>query len=147
MTARDFLDLAKELAEENQPAKLRSALGRAYYAVYNSAAECQKNMGFSLYTGQSSGRNHSLVRDRFGYVVTDNVKALYRDMKDLHDMRKCADYDLADADAEDIETVKAHVELAEEVLGFIEGITSSSSIATIIQEIGDYDRNNPTKRP
>lgn len=147
MVARDFLDLAKQLAQEDKPAELRAALGRAYYALYNAAAECQTNLGFVLHTGFTSGKNHSLVRDRFGHVVADDILELYRDMRDLHDMRKCADYDLADADVEDSETVKAHVEIAEEALSLVESIASSPNVTRIVQEMRDWDNNNPGRLP
>lgn len=147
MVARDFLELAKQLAQEDKPAELRSALGRAYYALFNLAVECQQALGFPLHTGNTSGKNHSLVRDRFGDVVTDDVLTLYRDMRDLHDMRKCADYDLADSDVEDMETVKAHVEIAEEAISLVEKIFTSPNKGRIVREMQDRDVRNHGRQP
>lgn len=142
MLARDFLELARELAEKGSPssAELRTALGRAYYAVYNSGVECQKNLGLRFHTGRDSGKNHSLVRDRFGDVTVDDGRRLYNDLKDLQRMRHCADYDLSDSDVEDSGNVMAHVDLAEETLALIEQFQTSSSKADIVRELNDYDR-------
>ena len=46
MRPRQFLDLAARLAESGGPADCRTAISRAYYAIFNEAEAFLRRMGF-----------------------------------------------------------------------------------------------------
>ena len=48
MEARDFYKLASTLVSEPKSAELRTAISRAYYAIFHLAAQFLKTLGFEL---------------------------------------------------------------------------------------------------
>ncbi|MFH0812226.1 MAG: hypothetical protein V2A69_05245, partial [Pseudomonadota bacterium] len=45
---REFQKLASELVKRNEPAEIRTAISRAYYATHNVGAEILTGMGFEI---------------------------------------------------------------------------------------------------
>jgi uncharacterized protein (UPF0332 family) len=88
-----YLDLAKELNDNsiaNREAKQRSAVSRAYYAVFNLAKDYLEQV-----EGQSIPRTadaHRYVGDQFRISANPNRKAIARNLVRLRRFRNQADY-------------------------------------------------------
>jgi uncharacterized protein (UPF0332 family) len=84
-----FLGLAKELAAKGDEASRRSAISRAYYAVFNKARELLERDGTLL---SESGATHEVVW-RTLEKAGRGRRRLGIDGKRLREMRRKADYD------------------------------------------------------
>ncbi len=91
MIPQDFQNLAEILSKSSEPAHLRSAVSRAYYAVYNSAAEMLTSLGFPV-TKSSSG--HGEVMRKLSNAGNPDVMKAGADVGNLEGARLDADYRL-----------------------------------------------------
>ena len=106
MDARDFLKLATELSQRGRAADLRAAVGRAYYAVFNFAAEMLR--GWKIPVTRNAGGHGEILR----YLSNSGDAELHRvqlELGRLRAQRNAADYDLAAKHVEDQKTVQASV--------------------------------------
>jgi uncharacterized protein (UPF0332 family) len=94
----DYFYLAQELAGKSptktpsEEAKLRSAISRAYYAVFLKAREyLEYNTPLIL---PKDGTEHGFVREQFFALGSTDGKFIHisRSLKFLHELRKDADY-------------------------------------------------------
>lgn len=93
MDPRDFLTLAGRLAADDGAAARRSALSRAYYAVYNVAWTALLDLGFRL------GRGHEAHQTVQQYLVRSNVTPVIHVgavLRRMLDARVRADYWMRD---------------------------------------------------
>ncbi|MBU0995366.1 MAG: hypothetical protein KJ737_22955 [Proteobacteria bacterium] len=99
MDPRDFYTLAEELVNKKPltQADLRSAVGRAYYAAFNVAAEHLRKMGFTPSKGPNG---HGDVQRKFSNCGNDDVALAAKNLSDLHGQRINADYKLNYIDIE-----------------------------------------------
>jgi uncharacterized protein (UPF0332 family) len=113
---REFLDQAERLLEDDAgPADCRSAISRAYYAVFLRGKELLSAWGYPFYPpGGNAGKNHGLVKGRFKSVSGTDLEDLGKLLETLHTERKRADYDLHDAEIETAGTAKFIVGRAKE---------------------------------
>ena len=74
MLAQDFQNVAEALAKNNNPAYLRSAVSRAYYAVYNTATEILRNLGFQV--SQNANGHMDVIRKLSNEEVSLLIKLL-----------------------------------------------------------------------
>lgn len=95
MEPKLFLELAKKLLTMSSEAAYRSAVSRAYYAVFHAAAVFLDKMGFA--TARSS-QAHGQLPIRFNNCGTKDGVQMARWLKDLHRNRLSADYDLNSSD-------------------------------------------------
>jgi uncharacterized protein (UPF0332 family) len=88
-----YLDLAKELNDNsiaNREAKQRSAVSRAYYAVFNLAKNYLEQVeGHSI---PKTADAHRYVGDQFRMSTNPNGKTIARDLVRLRRFRNQADY-------------------------------------------------------
>src|SRR5271170_2290337 len=92
MRPREFLELAKELTEQDTAAANRSAISRAYYAVFNAAEEFLRRMGFG-----SPKRDYHVGLQRRLLVCGDpEFVKMGSDLGEFHRKRIEADYKMAD---------------------------------------------------
>ena len=70
MKGADFLIVAKDLLKAQSEAALRSAISRAYYALFNSAAEVLREWGFTVSDGPGA---HGEIRNRFSNCGIEQV--------------------------------------------------------------------------
>lgn len=111
MDASEFLGLAAKLVTLGQ-AGARSAVSRAYYAVFHQARELLVEISSET---MGSGRAHYLVplylqeSGHTGCIAAGDL------LSDLHSARLKADYELANARCEDIAFAKRGVESATEI--------------------------------
>ena len=92
MQGRKFLDVATELAANTTEAHWRSAVGRAYYALFLEGREALRRWGFSI---PSRNQVHAFVRLRFSYATLVDLKRIGDILDRLVQYRNLADYDLA----------------------------------------------------
>jgi len=95
-----FLEVADELAVGDAP-RLRSAVSRAYYAVFHVASRATVELG-----GPARSSSHDLVGNRFQSSGDPAVSELGQRFLNLKAARHRADYTLADGlDVDDQATV------------------------------------------
>ncbi|MDQ3714015.1 MAG: hypothetical protein M3388_17605 [Acidobacteriota bacterium] len=87
----DFLTLAKELAQSNDEASLRTAISRIYYAVYWKARIQLEKEGFVIMVGRGKG-THEQVWEEFDRRQGTTNKAIFRAGDELKRNRVKADY-------------------------------------------------------
>jgi uncharacterized protein (UPF0332 family) len=92
----DFLTLADALVSDpNSPgpeeASLRTAISRAYYAVFRVALNFVRDRG--EFTPTQTGQDHWLVRDHFRSSSQRIRRKIGLDLGRLYDNRRNADYD------------------------------------------------------
>lgn len=93
----EYLDLADELLEEGKgtprnEAKLRSAISRAYYAVYNTADKYAASKGIRGFHRTRGGSRHKDLIKRFLESRAKGHKQLGSNLNRLHNQRIDADY-------------------------------------------------------
>jgi hypothetical protein len=69
MDAHDFLKLATELSRRGRAADLRSAVGRAYYAVFNVAAEMLRGWNIPVTRNASAHGEIQRYLDKSGMRI------------------------------------------------------------------------------
>lgn len=99
MNADRFLHLAQQLYDESatDPAALRSAVSRAYYAVFHVAKEVQEALD------ARPGALHELVGERFRQCSEPDVSGMGDRLASLRQRRNDADYKLVGGAARRIE--------------------------------------------
>lgn len=87
----DFLILAKELAQRNDEASLRTAISRTYYAVYWKARMQLEKEGFFIRFGVGKG-SHEQVWDEYNNRQGKENKAIFKYGDELKKNRHKVDY-------------------------------------------------------
>jgi len=91
MQGADFLEVAKDLAKSHSEAALRSAVSRAYYALFNVAAQVLIEWGFVVSQGPGA---HGEVRNRFSNCGIEQVTDFVHSLDELRARRNQADYNM-----------------------------------------------------
>jgi len=91
MNGREFLAVAKGLLGVGTEAAWRSAVSRAYYAVFHAARELLDDLGFAVPRGD---RAHGHLWLRLSNCGDRQVQDAGREMNDLRRGRNRADYDV-----------------------------------------------------
>jgi hypothetical protein len=133
MDSRDFLDLAKALVltQNAGAAHFRAAVGRAYYAAFNFAAQTLDELGFP--PAKNSLAHNQVVRmlQESGDEALQTAGGI---LGDLHGDRLKADYDLRRADIEKRKAAQAAVETAMAIFDdfneFMNDTSRRSGVAT-----------------
>ena len=113
MRPQAYLDVAEELARTGGAARLRSAVSRAYYAVYHLATQATAELG-----GPARSSSHDVIGDRYLVSQDPDVSALGQRFLNLKAARHRADYKLADgADVDEPVSVAALMHEARELAG------------------------------
>jgi uncharacterized protein (UPF0332 family) len=84
--------------EDVTRAELRTAVSRAYYALYHVAVGLLKKMGVKHSGGWEA---HQMIPDALRYSGNDHVIAAARELLDLRKARWAADYDMEDEAVEE----------------------------------------------
>ena len=87
-----YLELALSLGESSDEASARSAVSRAYYAVFCSARNWLKENEQDFFM-TPSGENHKIVWDYFNQGPQRLRKKIATDGRRLRGQRNTADYD------------------------------------------------------
>jgi uncharacterized protein (UPF0332 family) len=122
MNPERFLDLARRLMEAGGPEDCRTAISRAYYAVFNVAEKLLARMNFH----RPKRDYHPVLQKR---LMASGDSALCRvgsDLGDLHEERVLADYHMQNKPPESRENAAAAVTKAEEMIGILNGCPINS---------------------
>jgi len=143
MDPRDFHTLAGRLASgpttNLSAAECRTAISRAYYAVFNVAAEQLRDLGFLLGKGAAA---HGEVQRCLANSGESLLVAAASDLGDLHSSRNRADYQLDKPDVEKAANAKAVVALAGSLIQTIDGATRGPRRAAILAAVQQWRRAN-----
>jgi len=90
MNGRQFLMVAQAALEESSEEWLRTAVGRAYYALFLEARDALDRWRF---TAIPKYQAHAFLGSRFRYAADVDAKEIGETLFDLHRMRTWADYD------------------------------------------------------
>ena len=95
----DYLDLAKSLQKSTlskikiKEACCRTAVSRAYYAVYHIALDfAEKNLSYPKIIGQNAGENHKKLGEYYKGCTEREYKKLGVILKRMHRDRIGCDY-------------------------------------------------------
>lgn len=139
MNPRDFCSLAYTLTQEAKrkpsPERCRTAISRAYYAAYNVAIEILSNMNIHI-LGQG-GDKHVIVRQYLNNSGDSAMKKAKEDLKNLHQIRKEADYYLHNSRPEQPKTALGWVKVASQVIHILD---SRSNDPKVIQTLKRHHR-------
>ena len=125
MDPRKFLELAEQLTQRSDPAELRTATGRAYYAVFNVAVEILDQI-IPLSKGAAAHGQVQRILTNCGDI--DLITA-GRKLGNLHSRRIDADYEMGNTTAESPKTVRASVNEASVLIDALDhGFNGDQSI-------------------
>lgn len=142
MDAHDFLDVARELAQGTTAAHRRSAISRAYYAVYHVAFELLHALGFRL---PRDHRGHELV---WQYLFSSGVDPTIHagaQLRRLQSLRVTADYQLRDPHPEAAAVVAHWIARAEQLIRVLDAASAdSATCARMTVAIQAWERGRST---
>jgi uncharacterized protein (UPF0332 family) len=142
MQPRQFQYLAERLAEHGAyPAEFRSAISRAYYAVFHLGLNLLREMGFPIVQNQHA--HEEVYRHLNNSSDSELVNAASK-MNDLRMKRNHADYELGRHDVEEKKNAIMHVHQAARLIETIERRCKSEGRKQIIDAIQDWKRRIPT---
>src|SRR5262245_46696533 len=123
MLPQAFLLLAEQLAAAGGPAECRSAVSRAYYAVYHVGEQLLHRMRF-----ERPKRDYHVVLQRRFLVSGDaEVIRIGSDLGDFHQERIQADYRMDDHFPENKNNAIAAVKKATEMIAKLDGCAINSA--------------------
>jgi len=137
MDPKDFYQLAVHLTQRGSPADLRTAIGRAYYACYNMAADLLRGWGIPL------ARNAAAHGEVLRYLANSGDRDLEQAeyiLRAMRSRRNTADYDLSAAQAEDPRTAHDSVDGAKRLIEALDQCLDPTRSAKIIAAIAEYRR-------
>lgn len=116
MIPRLFLTLAEELGQAGGPAQCRTAISRAYYAVFNTAERLLERMGFH----RPKRDPHIVLRQRLLSSGDAEFMRIGSDLNELHHDRVQADYFLDNHNPENQTNALAAVTAATTMIAALE---------------------------
>jgi len=138
MNPDEFLKLANRLAlsRSSGPAEFRSAVSRAYYAVYHIAERILNDqMQFHC---RSGGNEHQWVQRHYANCTTADARDAGRIIQNMHDARKDADYELADSQIENQAAALMSLERAEEIKKLLASCVTDANFSAVKAEMQRY---------
>ena len=116
MDPRRFLDVARRLAAAGGPEDCRSAISRAYYAVFNVADKFLSRMNFA----RPKQDYHPALRRRLMASGDPELLRVGSELAELHEERVKADYRMESNFTERTANATAAVDKAEEMIEVLE---------------------------
>jgi uncharacterized protein (UPF0332 family) len=129
MNPREFQTVAEDLLRAADASHNRAAIGRAYYAVFNVAAELLRNANFNI---PRSAAGHLEVTRLLKASENEDVMRAGSRIEDMRGMRNRADYDMTRKDVERDATAALLVADARRCIDSLDASFSGSSRASII---------------
>lgn len=136
MDPREFQKLASVLVAGKNPAEIRTAISRAYYATHNVGAEILTGMGFKIAEGAAG---HGDVWNRLSNTADIEVMRVGSQLSNLHTKRIHADYRLNMRDVENQKTAQGLVEQANRMIQILDGCCLEPRRSQIIKAIKDWE--------
>jgi hypothetical protein len=112
-SARAFLTQAERLVTSPHAADCRTAISRAFYAVFHVAAAHLRQTGFPIGRGAAA---HGEVLRCPANSGEPSVSDVASELSDLHSARNRADYQLDRLDVEQPETARPFVDMADVII-------------------------------
>ena len=137
MDPREFHKLATELVAGTTPARIRTAISRAYYAAHNVGVEVLTGMGCRIERGPAS---HAGVWERLNNCGDKEVIKAGSQLGDLQSKRNKADYRLDNKDIEVQKTAQVLVEQSRRIIQILDGCRGGSRSVQIKKEIQEWER-------
>ncbi len=137
MKPHRFQLLAEGLVEGAEAVQYRTAINRAYYAVYNVGVEALENMGVGSKGGPGS---HGDVQHRFSNSGDPDLKRIGTQISHLYTKRLHADYELQRNDVENQKNAKLLVHQAKRMITTIESCCSGVNRSNIIDAIKRWEQ-------
>jgi uncharacterized protein (UPF0332 family) len=128
MEAREFHKLASALLADPKPAQIRTAISRAYYAVFNLAVEFLTGLGFGL----PKYNKHVAVQHRLQNCGDSEIERVGSELTELASKRSQADYDLDDKSIESGKTALIAVAQADRMMQAVEKCLTNKSRQRVI---------------
>lgn len=116
MRPRQFLELAEQLANGSSAAECRSAISRAYYAIFNLGEEFFERMGLP----RPKREYHIILQRRLLNSGDKGLEKVGSRLGDLHTKRVSADYKMTDKLIENPQSARDAVERATEMAETLE---------------------------
>lgn len=91
MTGKDFLSFAKTIHNSDDEAARRSAVSRAYYAIFHQVKDIFLSASIRL---NNDAQDHGKLTHYLGACKAPDVKYIGEKLKDLRTERNDADYDM-----------------------------------------------------
>ena len=136
MDPREFQVLASELVLKNRASDIRTAISRAYYAVFNVGVEILTELGFKVSEGPSG---HGDVRKRLSNSGDTEAAKIGAQLNNLHTRRLHADYRLNMKDVESQKNAEALVQLAGKMIKSLDECRSAPKRHRIIKAIQEWE--------
>ena len=134
MLPESFLDVADELAQAGGPSRLRSAVSRAYYAVFHVASEASAELG------APRSNSHDVIGDRFQTSEDPGISALGQRFLNLKSAQHHADYKLyLPGDVEEPPKVAIHLREARDLVAVFSDLPTGALRQAAERAIGAYE--------
>ena len=139
MDPRDFQQLAERLARGTAPADRRTAIGRAYYAAFNVAADGLRSFGFPIARAAPA---HGEINYCLWNSGNPTLTAQAQRLEFLRRMRNRADYELNQNDVENPTNVRKAIEAGREFIQSVDTVLTGPERASIHATIAKWRREN-----
>jgi uncharacterized protein (UPF0332 family) len=138
MNGREFLGVAEHLLKSHEEAMVRSAISRAYYALFHEGCGFLGKLHFPRSKGPQA---HGEVRNRLNNCGDQSMQEVSRLLAQLHKQRLTADYDLEDKTLLDINTCRLLVKSAAIGIAYLDAARQSPTQSALIRSgIREYER-------
>jgi uncharacterized protein (UPF0332 family) len=136
MKADDFLLLAKRLANGSTEAEWRSAVSRAYYAVFHIGREFMQSLGFRV---PRDDRAHKYLSWRLSNSGNPASKEAGFDLDSLRAQRNEADYDLRRVVSKEV--ALSGIQFAEQIIQSLAEARKEPTRSQITETMKSYERD------
>jgi uncharacterized protein (UPF0332 family) len=127
----DFLFAAEQLLKIPNEATWRSAVSRAYYAVFHCAVEFLSGLGFPASRGPQA---HGELQFGINNSGVAEFQKLYQMIHRLYDRRRLADYELQNDEFQSQATAALWVASAQQAIAMIADCKKSKTLSAQIRQ-------------
>jgi len=138
MSGEEFLEVSKNLLKTPNEAAYRTAVNRAYYAVFHCSAAFFSELGLKISDGPQT---HGQFLARINNCGTPELQSIHTNLVDLYKRRRLADYDLSSPLFHVQSLVALLVASAAQMIATIKGCQQSQDLCIQIRHnIREYER-------
>ncbi|OHE20742.1 MAG: hypothetical protein A2X95_10180 [Syntrophobacterales bacterium GWF2_56_9] len=137
MDPRDFLEVAKKLSQGGTAAEYRTAVSRAYYAIYHVSADFLTGLGCTINDGPSG---HGDVYRNLSNCCDSELASVGSQLHDLHGKRIIADYRLNNTKYDNQKTTQAVMMQSERMIQALDRCVSGARRDEIAKAVKEYLR-------
>lgn len=138
MQGEDFLEVARHLLKTPIEAFYRTAVNRAYYAMFHVINALLVELGFSVSDGPQA---HGQLLARVNNCGVPELQSLYSTLYDLYNRRRKADYDLNAPRFSAQASVALNIALAGQIIAAVKRCQQSQDLRIQIRNgIREYER-------